>query len=211
MKTLRLLLLVFAVAFSFTSMAQIRFGVKGGVNIAKATFDVANVEDNFAVDNLTGFQLGPTMEAMLPGIGIGVDVGLIYSQRGFKLTDRSDGQEASTRMGYIDLPVNLKWKFGIPIVKVYLTAGPYISLKVSQNSDLSSLAEKGSAILDDVKAKSFSAGLNFGMGVEVFKHLQVGANYGLGLTEDYKSDKPKIGDLFHPKSSLWSITAAYYF
>ena len=41
------------------------------------------------------------------------------------------------------------------------------------------------SVVDQVKAKNFSAGLNFGAGVELISHLQVGFNYGLGLTDNY--------------------------
>ena len=212
MKTQRFFLIAFLALFcAFSSQAQIRFGVKGGINIAKATFDVANVKDNFDVENITGFQVGPTMEAMLPALGLGFDIGLLYTQRGFKLKDKNSGEDATARTGYLELPVNAKFKFGPSMARVFVAAGPYVSVKISQNTNLNSLSATASNIIDDVKTKTFSAGLNFGLGVELFKHLQVGANYALGLTEDYKDDQPRLGDIFHPKSSMWSITAAYYF
>ena len=208
MKILRYQLLFLVLAIGFLPVtAQIKFGVKGGVNIANVNIDNPALEDVFDVENITGFQLGPVMEAIMPALGIGGDVGLLYSQRGFKLKNKIDGENANARVGYIDIPVNLKWKPGIGPLKLYLAAGPYISFKISQNIDLKELVE----IDDVIKTNTFSAGLNFGFGFEVFKHLQIGANYALGLTEDYKNDQPVIGDIFKPKSSTWSVTAAYYF
>ena len=64
--------------------------------------------------------------------------------------------------------------------------------------------------LDQVKAKNFSAGLNFGAGVELISHLQVGFNYGLGLTDNYSIEKVNLSD-GAGKNRGWSITAAILF
>ena len=58
-----------------------------------------------------------------------------------------------------------------------------------------------------MKAKSFNAGLNLGAGVELIKHLQVGFNYALGLTDDYSASKFELNG----KNRGWSITAAILF
>ena len=50
------------------------------------------------------------------------------------------------------------------------------------------------SVADQVKAKNFSAGLNFGAGVELISHLQVGFNYGLGLTDNYSIEKVNLSD-----------------
>ena len=57
------------------------------------------------------------------------------------------------------------------------------------------------------RAKSFNAGLNLGAGVELIKHLQVGFNYALGLTDDYSASKLELNG----KNRGWSITAAILF
>ena len=212
MKILRYQLLLLVLTISLLPVtAQIKFGVKGGVNIANVNIDNPALENVFDVENITGFQLGPVMEAILPAIGIGGDIGLLYSQRGFKLKNKTDGENANTRIGYIDIPVNLKWKPGIGPLKLYLAAGPYISFKISQNIDLKDLSNYQQFFDDTFKTSSFSAGLNFGFGFEVFKHLQIGANYALGLTDDYKHDPVGLANVFKPKSTTWSVTAAYYF
>ena len=211
MKNLRYLLLAF-VLVSVPAASQIRFGIRGGVNIANANINQPVIEDVFDVENITGFQLGATMEAMLPVLGIGTDVGLLYSQRGFKLRNKINEEHGNARVGYIDIPLNIKWKPTIGLLKLYVAAGPYVSVKVSQNMDLKDPIG-GSSVSGQFKIKPevFSAGLNFGGGIELIKHLQLGFNYALGLTEDYKNDMFSIGDVFSPKSSTWSVVASYYF
>lgn len=115
---------------------------------------------------------------------------------------KAEGSASSTSMktDYLDIPVNLKWKFGIPLVKAYLSAGPYVGFRVGGDKIWDVLG-------DQIKAKNFSAGLNFGVGAELISHLQIGVNYGLGLTDNYSSDKFDL----NAKNRGWSITAAILF
>ena len=171
--------------------AQLKFGIKGGVNISSVHFN----SDVLKADNVTGFQVGPMIETTLPLVGVGIDAAVLYSQKGLETT--SD---------YIDVPVNLKWKFGLPIVKAYLAAGPYIGFRVGGDK----FWDIPGSVADQVKAKNFSAGLNFGAGVELISHLQVGFNYGLGLTDNYSIEKVNLSD-GAGKNRGWSITAAILF
>jgi hypothetical protein len=172
--------------------AQVRFGIKGGLNVSSVKFD----KDLLSTENLTGFQIGPTVEALVPYVGVGVEASILYSQKG--LYAKRDMRTVS--MDYIDVPVSLKWKFGIPIIKGYLNAGPYVAFRVDGETP---------NIETQIKSKTFAAGLNFGGGVEIFSSLQVGFNYGLGLTNDYSASK--LGDIANGKSNLMSITAALLF
>ena len=78
--------------------------------------------------------------------------------------------------------------------------------------DLSQVIE-GGELSDrfDIKPKAFSAGLNFGGGIEFVRHIQIGINYALGMTDDFKNNKNEIINAFTPQSSTWSVVAAYYF
>ncbi|MDR1356127.1 MAG: PorT family protein [Tannerellaceae bacterium] len=176
-----------------TANAQVRFGVKGGLNLASVKFS----SDVLKTENLTGFQIGPLVEFMVPYVGIGFDAAILYSQKG--LYSNTDMRSISS--DNLDIPVNFKWKFGLPILKCYLNAGPYVSLRVG-GGDLDKLQTQ-------IKSKTFAAGLNFGAGVEIFNSVQVGFNYGLGLTEDYSASR--LGDVMNGKSNLMSVTAALLF
>lgn len=102
----------------------------------------------------------------------------------------------------------------LPIVKAYLAAGPYIGFRVGGDK----FWDIPGSVADQVKAKNFSAGLNFGAGVELISHLQVGFNYGLGLTDNYSATGIKpfssmANDEYKTsgKNRGWSITAAILF
>ena len=191
MKKFTVLVLLMALA-AMPMNAKVKFGVKGGLNISSVHFN----SDIIDSDNITGFQIGPMIETTLPLVGVGVDAAILYSQKGWKLKDSDENLKSN----YLDVPVNLKWKFGLPAVKGYLAAGPYIGFRLGGDDFLDGL-------LGQVKEKTFSAGLNFGAGVELVSHLQVGINYGLGLTDNYSISKYDVGS----KNRGWSITAAFLF
>lgn len=177
--------------------AQLKFGVKGGVNISSVHFS----SDVLKADNVTGFQIGPMIETSLPLVGLGLDAAVLYSQRGLKAN--TGVSTTSMKTDYIDVPVNLKWKFGLPIVKVFVAAGPYIGFRVGGDK----IWDIPGSVVGQVETKNFSAGLNFGAGVELISHLQVGFNYGLGLTDNYSASKVDL----KAKNRGWSITAAILF
>lgn len=182
-------------AVAIPAQAQLRFGIKGGLNITSVHFD----SDLLKSDNVTGFHIGPMIEATMPLLGFGFDAALLYSQKGMESS--SSGVKTTMKTSYIDVPVNLKWKFGLPIVKAYLAAGPYASFRVGGDKIWNVLS-------DQLETKSFGAGLNFGAGVEVFNHLQVGFNYELGLTDNFSAEKL---DLSSNKNRGWTISAAILF
>ncbi len=187
--------LLFVLTFwTVPSQAQFKFGVKGGLNITSVHLN----SDLLKVDNVTGFQIGPMIEATVPLVGFGVDAALLFSQKGADV--HSAVNEKSFKASYLDVPVNLKWKFGIPIAKVYVAAGPYVGFRVGGDKIWNVLGEQ-------IEAESFSAGLNFGGGVELIKFLQIGINYGLGLTDNFSADKFDI----KAKNRGWSVTAAVLF
>jgi hypothetical protein len=190
---------VLIVLFSFFSAeAEIRFGAKAGLNLAKTSFNTQTLQS----DNFTGFHIGPIVEIANP-TGLGVNVAVLYSQQGLKIKELSLEEKGST----LDIPVNLKLKIGLfDWVGIYGTAGPYGSFKLDGNNfTINNLEVIGS----EFKQKSFGAGLNFGFGVELLKHFQIGANYKLGLTDDYQEviTDHRLGG----KTRIWSITGAYFF
>ena len=69
------LMIAVCIGMAMPAQAQIHFGVKGGLNLSKASF--SNVGDNFKKDNFTGFFIGPMAEFNIPIVGLGVDAALL--------------------------------------------------------------------------------------------------------------------------------------
>jgi len=193
----KMTLIMFAILWMsvLSLQAGVRIGVKAGVNLSKVEFSGKDLGSNLKSDNLTGFQVGPMIEAS--ALGLGFDAAILYSQYGLK----TDG--SSENVSSLDVPVNLKMKFSLAgLVSAFVTAGPYASFKIATPKELKEAFD----------TKDFGAGLNFGVGVELISKLQIGLNYRLPLTDDYSSMKllNTIMDI-KGKTTIWSITAAYFF
>lgn len=199
MKKITGLVLVILMTFvALPAKSQLKFGLKGGLNISTVHLN----SDLLKADNVTGFQIGPMLETTIPLLGVGFDAAILYSQKGMDVKSAT-GTSTDVKTDYIDVPVNLKWKFGLPIVKAYLSAGPYVGFRVGGDK----FWDVPGSVVGQVKAKNFSAGLNFGVGAELISHLQVGFNYGLGLTDNYSAEKVDLS----AKNRGWSVTAAILF
>lgn len=187
-----------------TASAQLRFGLKAGATFNKMRFN----EDLFSSDNKTGFTGGAMLEFTVPVVGIGVDASVMYVRRSVQFNELqsvADLANIDTSRDYIDIPVNLKWKISIPVVekilKPYLATGPSFAILVSKK-DVENL----------IKNKTCDVSWNFGVGAELFSHLQVGVTYGLGISKSLT-----VGNLvdnqalIEGRSNYWTLTAAYLF
>lgn len=192
MKRVYLLILALVAWMAVPAQAQFKWGLKGGANISSIHF--SDLPETFSTDNLTGFHIGPTIELMAPLVGLGFDASILYSQTGMEIGTQT------VKSDYLNIPVNLKWKIGIPAVKVFAAAGPYVGFRLGGGKIWDVLS-------DQIESKSFSAGLNIGAGVELIQHLQISATYQLGLTDNYSIKKLEIDG----KNRGWLISAAILF
>lgn len=199
MKTIKniaiMTILVIAVISPMASQAQLRFGPKVGLNVNSLHFN----ESTFDASNRVGFNAGLMAEFTVPVIGVGADISAMYVRRSAEIK----GQPIDKRE-YIEIPVNLKWKINIPvvasIVKPYLTTGPSFAFLTSKES------------FREFRNKKTDVAWNFGFGVELLKHLQVGASYGIGMTKAFKSTGLIEGQQnIDAKNRYWTVTAAYLF
>ena len=110
------LMIAICIAMAMPAQAQIHFGVKGGLNLSKASF--SNVSENFKKDNFTGFFIGPMAEFNIPIVGLGVDASLLFAQRGIKVSEGND--DITVKQNGIDIPVNLKYTIGLGSLRVFI-------------------------------------------------------------------------------------------
>ncbi len=201
MKKLRLLFVVIAVAMigaAIPAQAQFRFGVKAGATVNSLHFST----ETFDSKNRAGFTGGVMVEFTVPVVGVGMDLSAMYVRRNSAWLSEN-GLTRDDR-DYISIPLNLKWKINIPLLnsvfRPFLTTGPDFAILTS-----------GRGIKDAYRNRKFDTSWNFGFGAELFKHVQVSASYGLGLTKALKTvgvtDKADIAG----RNRYWTITAAYLF
>ena len=172
-RTLFLLAVIVALSSAIPASAQFKFGLKAGMNVNSLKFD----RGIFDSDNKAGFTGGAMIEFTVPVVGIGMDASVMYVRRTANVTENATGYEfnETQKRDYIDIPVNLKYKLNVPainkIVRPFVTTGPAFAFLVSKK-DFNNF----------VKNKSCDISWNFGFGVELVQHLQIGASYGIGLT-----------------------------
>lgn len=201
-------LVVLVAAMTMTVQAQrVKFGVKGGLNITKMTFS----ESVYGSDNQTGFYIGPTVKVSLP-LGFSVDIAALYDQRRATV-DVLDKVEAKTndegeyyltsldtyeiKQKSIQIPINARYNIGLSsLAGIYLAVGPQFGFNV------------GDTKFGDYTLKSSNLSFNFGAGVYLLKHLEVGFTYNLAAG---KSGEFKNQNDIDTHNNAWQIGAAIYF
>ena len=213
-KWITLFTVTVCLAMAMPAKAQIKFGVKGGLNLASASLsDAWDAKGN--ADNYTGFFIGPMVDITIPIIGLGVDGALMYSQKGAKISFDDDLGSTTFKQQGIEIPVNLKYSIGLgSSASIYFAAGPSFYFNMKSDDDLTFDTMKGSLDYDKSEVS-----LILGAGVKLLRHLQLGVNYNMGLTDSAKAkiDSSKSSDMWDAingesyKSKIWQVSVAYLF
>lgn len=192
-KIISILMVTVAMAVAIPAQAQIKFGVKGGVNLAKADFDKSDLKTS----NFTGFFVGPMVDVTIPIAGLGVDGALLFSQRGVKIDGETEKENG------IEVPINLKYNIGLgSLASVYLAAGPSFFFSFESDEDFDG---------GKFDRKNAQLGLNFGAGAKLLKHYQIGVNYNLPISKSAEFKFNDIVDKDSYKTKTWQISLGYFF
>lgn len=217
MNRLKALVIALAVATmaALPAAAQFRIGPRVGVEVNAMRLN-SSLFDN---DNRAGFTGGVQCEFTIPVVNLGFDLSVMYVHRqnvsdikGVSSSVDADDKallEASNfrKRDYIEIPLNFKYKLGLPLV------GKIISPYVFTGPSFAFLASKRD-ITAAYKNKAFDMAWNFGLGVQLFTHLQVGASYGVGITktvEKLNIAGVSSGSPIEGKNNYWTVTAAWLF
>ncbi len=200
MKAIRLFFAAAAVAIAALAVqpaaAQFRIGPRVGLNVNKLHFD----KELLGNENRAGFNAGLMAEFTVPVVGIGFDISAMYVRRSAEWAQ----QQLIDKREYIEIPLNLKYKLNIPIVnsiiRPFLTTGPSFSFLTSKKSWTA------------FRNKSCDVAWNFGLGVELLRHMQIAASYGVGMTKAFETIGAINGSAgIEGKNRYWTVTAAYLF
>lgn len=173
------------------AQAQLHFGVKGGLNLSKVSFSKSDLKG----DNKTGWFIGPMAEFTLPIIGVGADVAALYSQTELA----AKGADTNAKLKTIEIPVNLKWSFGLgSMLGAYIAAGPQFGFNIGNKTGFM-----------DYELEKKNTTFNVGAGVKLIRHLQVGVNYNFALnnTATIQTDN----EIIKIKNNTWQVSLAYLF
>ena len=186
MKINKLLIIVVAFTMTTKSFAQVKYGVKAGLNLANMLEkdDDETYSEDYSMK--IGFHLGGAAEIPISE-KFSVQPGLLFSTKGFKMKiEGIDGffedMNINVNLNYLEIPINAIYKIELGSSKLCINTGPYLgyalSGKVSYDKDSESI-DIGSSDDDDLKALDY--GFNIGAGIEINDAITIGLQYGLGL------------------------------
>ena len=156
--------------------AQVRLGIKGGMNLSKLTFDKDVVSSN----NRAGFFVGPIFYVDLPFLpGFGFDLAAIYDRKGTTMTAVIDDQKYEKKgyVQFLDVPIDINYKISFTRgFAIYGSTGPQFSFNLKQD-DFKTIVDKRA----NYKIKDSNFSWNVGFGMEIIRHFRLGYNYNIAL------------------------------
>ncbi|MDR2467087.1 MAG: PorT family protein [Prevotellaceae bacterium] len=216
------LLIVCCLAFATGLNARLRFGFKAGGVVSSISQKIGDVTDSNTKPRF-GFLIGGMAEYSFDN-EFALQPELLYLLGGSERRARepisvagavSSTVETTTKLHYILLPVNLKYRFGIESAKFYAAAGPYFGVAVGGNIKntytyevfgvtVTSGNERDPFASDNRIFKRADFGMGVGLGVEIRKiTLGVGYNFGLANIADTPNATSRTG--------TFSFSAGYFF
>ncbi|MFT3677712.1 MAG: porin family protein [Chitinophagaceae bacterium] len=175
---------LFALVLLLTTVAagaQLSYGPRAGINIAKIKFS----NDQFKTKSLIGFSIGGFANYRLsPSLAIQAEV--FYSGEGTKEERSSSSTKGTIRKGYLQVPVLAQYTIG---KGVFVEAGPQIGFLMSSK-------EKYGGQKEDIKKYYNSTDLRLPVGVgyifpeSVCKGLRADLRYSFSFS---KVNKVSVG------------------
>ena len=209
-KVLSIVFLVTAMLFAANANAQIKFGLKGGLNVTSMSFS----EEVFDASNKTGFFVGPMVKVTVPIVGLSFDAAALYDQKeaDVKYTG-TEGElgKVNVKQQSINIPVNVRYGFGLSsLANIFLFAGPQWGINVGDKNFKWNESSSYS-----LKKSNFS--VNVGAGVTLLNHLQVSANYNIACGKSADASLSKALDAAanagkdKSHNNSWQIALGYWF
>lgn len=201
-KAFILLLVTF---FSLTSDAQVKLGVKGGLDFTNMSLN----KDFFAETNRTGFFLGPTLRVSLPVGGLGLDLSALYDQREGCL-NYGEEDESSIKQRQFIFPLNVRWQYGTDLLGVFVFGGPQVGFNVSSDKDISLNSYKD--VNWEWESSNFS--FNLGFGFMILSQLQLSADYNIAFGKTGEFNFSDFDDELHTSNGRMhscQVGLTYYF
>jgi hypothetical protein len=198
-----IIILTLSMLYACVSFAQVKFGLTAGLNGSNTTAAYVGGSNTTTSAQTTndmkaGFQAGAVMDfgitdhlSLLPE--------LLFSQRGSK------GKNSSLTLNYLQLPLNIAYKFNVGNGKLFVFGGMYFSY---------ALSGKGKSAVGN------SFDIHFGSAENEYKPFDFGINAGAGYQYQKLFAKlqfnPGLGDLSNTdnislKNTNIAISLGYFF
>ncbi|MBQ5663506.1 MAG: porin family protein [Bacteroidaceae bacterium] len=196
----RIFSLLFAISLlaAVPAHAQLKFGVKAGMNLAEKPSDLKGI----SADGATGFFVGPMAKVTIPVIGLGLEADVLYSRTGAEVADEEIHKNS------IEIPVYLRYDFSLPVLsKVavpFVAVGPQFGYAFGSTDEMTDWGK--------YEYKKSNLSLNLGAGAIVLNKIQLHVNYNIALG---KTSEMKVGNVaeaaIDSKTNTWQVSAAWLF
>lgn len=183
MKNLKLTLIVAMLAVVSVASAQMRLGIKAGVNMSNFNgMDDNKAKIGFNVGVLADYDFAPN---------VGLQSGLFATTKGFK--HKGNLAEYTHNLTYLQLPLHIAYKVDVtPGTKVFLHGGPYAAYGISgKNTNKRGIWELNvNKLFGDSPSpyKPFDAGLGIGAGFELGQ-VVIDLGWDMGLVDISNTSK----------------------
>ena len=221
MRRIVLLLGVLATFLSVTeSCAQIKYGIKGGLNLSdvvimntwRGSLGGSEKDPNISVRNRSGFFIGPTALLSTPLKRLDIDASLLFDQRGVEtksfLLDGGRAYKTTTTQQQLVLPVNARYNLiSGKSASLFVFAGPQLGINIGKREN-----ELDNGVFVFNRA-SFS--INAGAGLLLARHIQVSANYNVVCKKNAEKwvnwNTSYAKETGRSRFHAWQFSIGYYF
>ena len=201
-KVLSVLMVVAAMMFATNANAQIKFGLKGGLDVTNMSLS----NDVFDASNKTGFFVGPMVKVTIPVVGLSFDAAALYDQKEAKVS--AENVETTMTQKSLNIPVNVRYGFGLSsLANVFVFAGPQWGINVGDKN-----FKWNDSSCYSLKKTNFS--VNVGLGVTLLSHLQLSANYNIACGKTADATWTDVSNNIikgNSKNNSWQIALGYWF
>ena len=201
-KVLSVLMVVAAMMFATNANAQIKLGLKGGLDVTNMSLS----NDVFDASNKTGFFVGPMVKVTIPVVGLSFDAAALYDQKEAKIS--AENVETTMTQKSLNIPVNVRYGFGLSsLANVFVFAGPQWGINVGDKN-----FKWNDSSCYSLKKTNFS--VNVGLGVTLLSHLQLSANYNIACGKTADATWTDVSNNIikgNSKNNSWQIALGYWF
>ena len=169
---------VFNIGVSAQHYNNPRGGIVGGV-----TSSSTKIKD-VTTKSISMYHAGVAAEIPLGG-GFAIQPELIYNMKGMTLNKVGDStmsdaaKSLETKVGYVELPVQLQWGPDLVAFRPYGFVEPFIGYQITAKGDeVTSLGEE---------LQKLEYGMSLGAGIDI-SHFQISAKYFWNFGNVYKGD-----------------------
>ncbi len=182
----RVFLIATLIVFSAGTTLFAQLGIRAGINLANEikSFSNEDISAGLSTENLTGYHIGLVYQTMPQKSGLGGDMGILLSQKGYTYNDSLSIANAVLQgykeINYLEVPFNLRYRLKLAFLGIYGYGGLYTGYALNGKK-----VDETQNSTEEIGFQNFmnrlDFGYNLGVGVEFFRKIQLGATWSQGL------------------------------